>query len=183
MKLLPRDQQTNPEAADAEGDRPGPANTARHSQQRRSKGPLIIVWILSILTLIFFVLTILYGLNSSAVSRISAFGGSPSRPTIVLRALSEMVSLLMVATISGVLQRLQHLCVVHRIGNWLIGYLTLDPGVGVFGLLGTLFGPGTGWLPARFWNLGRMWFILMIPALSVLVMSKIPFRHSSSQCC
>jgi hypothetical protein len=88
----------------------------------------------------------------------------------------------MVATISGVLQRLQHLCVVHRIGNWLIGYLTLDPGVGVFGLLGTLFGPGTGWLPARFWSLGRMWFILMVPALSVLVMSKIPFGHMSMQC-
>lgn len=104
LELLPHDQQTNPKAVDAEGERLRPANKARHPQHpQKSKGPLITVWILSILTLIFFILTILYGLNSSAVSYISAFGGSPSRPTTVLRALSEMVSLLMVATISGVL--------------------------------------------------------------------------------
>jgi hypothetical protein len=173
VELQPLAPETNPDAGDTEEAPPPAADEAPISQrQPKSKGPLIIAWILSLLTLAFFVLTLLYALHSSAVSHIAAFGGAPSRPTRVLRVLSEIVSLLMVATLAGILQIIQHMCVVHMVGNWLIGYLTLDSGVGLFGLLGALFGRGTVWIPARLWSFGRIWFLLMIPALSVLVMSK-----------
>jgi hypothetical protein len=159
-EIRPLAPEITPDTGDTEEAPPPAANEAPTSQrQSKSKGPLITVWIL-------------YALHSSAVSHIAAFGGAPSRPTRVLRVLSEIVSILMVSTIAGVLQIIQHMCIVHMVGNWLIGYLILDSGVGLFGLLGTLFGRGTVWVPARFWSLGRIWFLLMIPALSVLVMSK-----------
>src|SRR5437764_14853853 len=95
---------------------PAPPNTdtARRPRARILKGPLLVPWVLALLTFAFFSLTVLYAFRSTAASRIRIIGSSPSRPTSVLRVLSELVAVLLTATIAGVFERLQHMLVSRK---------------------------------------------------------------------
>jgi hypothetical protein len=140
------------------------------------KGPLLMSWVMALLALAFFILTALYAFRSTVASNVQIIGSSPSRPTTVLRVLSELVAIFLAGTISGVFERLQHMFVSYRrSGLRLTDYLGLDAGTGIFGLLGIFLRREGQRFPTRVWSAIRLSAMALVPVLSVLIMSKSPF--------
>lgn len=135
-------------------------------------------WLSAFLSLALYTLTVLYCSDTETLSRIQPVGASPSHSILTLRVLSELASLSLAATIAMVFDELQCVLVFQRgsvdtsHGISLASYLGLDPGTGVMGLLGMVFGRRVPNLTARVWSSIRLGAIIMIPILNILIMGE-----------
>jgi hypothetical protein len=142
--------------------------------------PLLKTWILTILASAFFALTVCYAFESSIAARVPFIGDRSSRPIVAIRVLSEIVAILLGATIRRIFQSLQHMLVSHQpLGLWLTNFMVFEPGVGFFGLIRTLLGRDAQRLATRGWSAVRLFTITIIPLLGVLIMSKILYTLSA----
>ena len=129
------------------------------------------IWLIASITLIFFVITAEYALTSNLGKGIAWVHSSPSRTILLLRLISEVTSICLCLLISSVLDRLQWVLITRKGGLDVPTLLCLEAGTGVLGLVQLAILGGFQFV-TRVSSAVRLLLKLIIPALSVLIMSQ-----------
>jgi hypothetical protein len=138
-------------------------------------GNIPMAWLSAFLTLILLVLTTLYASQATLMSKVRLIYSSRSHTIFILRALSEVTSILLATTMASAFERVQWLFVVGKDGIQLPDYLALEAGTGVMGLLLLAAGKAVPRVTTRIWSAVRLISIVLVPVLGVLIMSKSAF--------
>jgi hypothetical protein len=148
----------------------------QHRSLPRSAGRQLLAWALAVLTAVFLILTAVYGSQTTAVSHVRFLYNSSSHAIFVLSVLSGLTSLFLGTTIGSAFEKVQWVLVSRKDGLRLSKYLSLQAGTGVMGLLILTVGGGHSILSStRLWSATRLASIILIPAIGVLIMSKLCF--------
>lgn len=157
-----------------------PATVERAGKIHSSLEParqIPLAWIPALLTLLLFILTVVYASQTNFVSGIHFIYASSSRPILVLRVLSELTDVLLACTIAAAFERVQWLLVAGTDGLRLTDFICLHAGTGAPGLLVCLVWKGIRTVMTRLWSMIRLAFIILVPVLGVLIMSTV------DECC
>jgi hypothetical protein len=120
------------------------------------------------------ILTTLYAFRPEFITRYHVIGRSPSRGLFILRVLSELAALMAAATIATAFEKVRWMNMGHngnKRGVPLADYIALEPGTGVSGLLQMAIGLRKSGFTSRTWSAIRLIATVIIPLLSVLIMS------------
>lgn len=132
-----------------------------------------LVWTAAILTTAFLILTSVFASDVSATSHIKFLYSSSSNSIFALSVLSSFTGLFLGALIASTFEKVQWLLISRQRGLRMTNFLTLQPGTGIMGLLTLLLGRGLDLKSStRFWAAVRLTSILLVPTLSILIMSK-----------
>jgi hypothetical protein len=138
-----------------------------------------LAWLSAFLTLVFLTLTSLYASQTMFTVKERIAHSSESYAIFILRLLSEIAGVLLAMTVAAAFERVQWLLVVRTDGTWLTNYLALQAGTSVMGLLALTVGRGVSRVTTRLWSAIRLVSVVLIPALGVIIMSKLTFNLSA----
>ncbi len=148
------------------------ATTDTRSRHRKSHPiyHILWTWLLALLTIALFLLTVVYALGNTEVLDIPSIRLSTSLTILVLRVLSEVTGLCMISLIDGSLERLQWMLAARETGIALPGFMALFVGTGKLGMLNLLF---RGFRGGRRWSLLRLLLVLGVPAMGIIILSRV----------
>ncbi len=127
-------------------------------------------WLLPLLTIALFLLTVLYALGNIGILDIPSIRLSISLTILVLRVLSEATGLCMISLIDGSLEKLQCVLAARENGIALPGLLALGLGTGKLGMMNLLF---RGFRGGKRWSLLRLSLVLGVPAMGIIILSRV----------
>jgi hypothetical protein len=158
----------------------GHKNTSSDERTTFPKGPETgiswLAWAGALLTVGFLILTSVYASDATAASHIRFLYSSSSNTIFVLSVLSSFTGLFLTATIAATFEKVQWLLISRPGGLRLSKYLSLQPGTGLMGLLTLIFGRSR--VATRMWALVRLETLVLVPIVSILIMSKLyPILH------
>ncbi|KAF2188992.1 hypothetical protein K469DRAFT_684256 [Zopfia rhizophila CBS 207.26] len=137
----------------------------------------MLAWTASALTLGFLILTAVYASHDTAASRLRFLYTSSSNTIFVLSVLSSFTGLFLGATITATFETVQWLLISRQEGLQLSNFLSLEAGTGLMGLLRLMAGRGLRMRSTtRMWAAVRLLSIILIPILSILIMSNVNTR-------
>jgi hypothetical protein len=148
----------------------------QHWSFPKSVGRQLLAWTSAVLTVVFLILTAVYGSQTTAVSHVRFLYNYSSHAIFVLSVLSGLTGLFLATTITSAFEKVQWALVSRKDGLQLSKYLSLQAGTGVMGLLILTVGRGHSILSStRLWSATRLASIILIPAIGILIMSKSCF--------
>lgn len=153
---------------------------SRYASYLKPARQLPLAWTSALLTVVFLVLTAVYSSQPTVASHMRLLYTSSSNTIFVLSLLSSLTGLFLGATINAAFERLRWLLVVRRSGLQLTKFLGLQAGTGITGLFVLTAGGGQPMLAtARLWSAVRLVSTVLVPLLSILIMSQsFPFVSS-----
>lgn len=150
-----------------------------------------LTWTLALLTCAVFTLTVCYASFATVAARSRMISTSWSNTILVLRVLSGITELLMIALLAATFERIQWMLVSRTRGLSLLSFLGLSSGVSVLGLLWLVFMRGARKWSCRSWSIfryvsvcferivhhtedDRLVLLVYVPVLGYVIMSKGP---------
>lgn len=141
-------------------------------RQQRAEAPKSwIAWTAALFDVGFLVLTSVYASDVTAASHLRFLYSSSSNTIFVLSVLSSLTGLFLSATIGATFEKIQWLLISRKEGLRLSKFLSLQPGTGVMGLLTLILGKSRN--ETRNWAAVRLVAIILVPILSILIMSAL----------
>jgi hypothetical protein len=129
-------------------------------------------WFCLLLTTALFIVTALYASRPSVFSAAGYFTTSISRPVRNLRVLSGVTDILLAATFSSVLERIQWSLIVRKRGLRFTELLALHASTGYLGLSKLAYGKGSLDAVARAISQIRLLVAVCCAVLGIVIMSK-----------
>ncbi|KAH7128296.1 hypothetical protein B0J11DRAFT_267154 [Dendryphion nanum] len=153
-------------------------SSPQHEPQDTQCGEFVmkswLAWTSAILATTFLVLTSVLASNGSATSHVRFLYTSSSNSIFVLSVLSSFTGIFLSATIAATFEKVQWSLISQQRGLRVSKFLSLQPGTGIPGLLTLLVGRGLSMRSSiRVWVAVRLSAILLVPILSILIMSKV----------
>jgi len=147
-----------------------------HSLANRFKQNAM-AWLANLFGILLITLTILYAGGSYSMANFNAIRSSSANTILVLRVLTEITSILLTLNLNFALENIKWRLVTRTKGLKLPDFLCLVPGTSLLGLSQLLFSKGSTWASWRFWSLGRLVFLALLPILNVIIFSKYLIQH------
>jgi hypothetical protein len=132
---------------------------------------ILMAWTCLLLTVALFLLTTLFAINSTILKHVQAVSAPISRPISILRLLSGVFDVLLLASCSAAFERLQWMLVSRRKGISAAIFLSLSKNTGLVGLVVLAFGSGGTAKTTRTFAALRLLAIVLCPALGIIIMS------------
>jgi hypothetical protein len=130
-------------------------------------------WLVALLALVFYVMTILYAFYSGAVSFLPTIGGAENRPLRTLSGLSIVtIHILLVSTFTASFDNLKRWLLAD--GLKYLNYLVLLGLPTASGYLKLLFGPNKNRIGTKVWSILRILAIALPSLLNFLLTSRPP---------
>jgi len=139
-------------------------------------------WICLILTILFFILTIVYASWPTFLTRPRAIRASSSYTILVLRTLSQIVDALLGICLVMALEKMQWYYIARgnpgdqrddQSGETFALISAIAPSTGVVGILQTLCRTTVKLGAVKLWSLARLGFLALLFALGLLIMSMV----------
>lgn len=131
-------------------------------------------WILIIITISLVILTCLQAQRSILTRNFQLVNQSRDYSIFLLRALSEIASLSLSATISAAMERIRW-TLICRDGQSsrarFVDFLALQEDTTILGLLSLATGAAVLSVKTRLWSIARLIFMIAIPVTGILIMS------------
>ncbi|PGH18383.1 hypothetical protein AJ79_00450 [Helicocarpus griseus UAMH5409] len=170
-------------------------DSVKHAPTRPTLGSnsaasrISISWLSATAALALLILTATYASGSDFITKYRLIGRSPSNVLLIIRVLSELSGLMLIACINASLEKVQWMLVTREQGGddvsednekddrsqkgvCFLDYLSLHQGTGVLGLLKILFFR-VPILSARAWSAIRILSLLIVPLLNVVIMADV----------
>ena len=130
-------------------------------------------WVVALLALVFYVMTILYAFYSGPVSFLPSIGGAENRPLRTLSALSIVtIHILLVSTFTASFDNLRRRLLIN--GLKYLDYLVLLGLPTTSDYLKLLFGPNKNRIKTKVWSILRILATYLPSLLNFLLTSKPP---------
>jgi hypothetical protein len=130
------------------------------------------LWLCLLLTTALFVVTALYASRPGVFPAVGYFTTSISRPVRNLRILPGVTDILLAATFSSVLERVQLSLILRKRGLRFTEFLALHASTGYLGLLQLAYGKGSLDAVARAISQIRLLVAVCCAVLGIVIMSK-----------
>jgi hypothetical protein len=145
------------------------SNRAPQPWTKRILAHRILPCVTLILSIVLFILTLLYAWHPEYLSRKKIFGGSPSQALQVLNVLSQIANFFLGVSIGQCWDIVRGMLIAREKGHCFMDNLALQPGTGLDGQLEIIrFGRNR----ARAWSVLKLLSMLIIPILGILILRR-----------